>query len=212
MSDFFEVPPEPSRPPPRPPRPPWYGPPTGTLPGVIPLELVLAKSNRAAVYISRLTAYPSGFEVDVVTVSHPDHDDLDPALFGVRGRGSGHGEGLRFGVEFAGGAKATNVGGGIGVEPGTQPTGPVLHSGGGGGGGGGHWRASYWVWPLPPAGPLAFVCEWPVAGIPLTRAQLDARVVLDAARRALVLFEDGPRRGGGAAWNAGPIASSPRHG
>ncbi len=26
------------------------------------------------------------------------------------------------------------------------------------------WR--WWAWPLPPAGPLEFVCEWPALGIP----------------------------------------------
>ena len=29
------------------------------------------------------------------------------------------------------------------------------------------------MWPLPPIGPLFFVCEWPAAGIPLTRVEVD---------------------------------------
>jgi len=73
---------------------------------------------------------------------------------------------------------------------------------GGGAGGAGNWRQSYWLWPLPPAGPLAFVCEWPAAGIPVTRHEIDARVVLDAARRAIVLFEDDAGAGGAASAGA----------
>jgi hypothetical protein len=59
MSDFFQPPP----PPPPPPeerirhRPPeWAGPPQGTLPGVVPLELVLARSEVA---ITVTDFYPS---------------------------------------------------------------------------------------------------------------------------------------------------------
>jgi hypothetical protein len=66
-------------------------------------------------------------------------------------------------------------------------TGPVLHSGGGGGGGGG-WHQDEWVWPLPPPGPVSFVCEWPAAGISLTRSEIDAQTILDAAARARTLF------------------------
>jgi hypothetical protein len=55
---------------------------------------------------------------------------------------------------------------------------------------GGGWHASQWVWPLPPPGPVAFVCEWPVAGIPESRAEIDAQVILDAASRAQVIFSD----------------------
>jgi hypothetical protein len=33
----------------------------------------------------------------------------------------------------------------------------------------------------PPAGPLAFVCEWPLRGIVETRAEIDAAPILEAA-------------------------------
>lgn len=94
---------------------------------------------------------------------------------------------LKFGVEFSDGRKATNLsvrGTGTG-----EPQEPVLWSMGGGGGGG-RWRQDFWVWPLPPAGPLAFVCEWPAAGVALSRAEADARQLLDAAARAVAIFPD----------------------
>jgi len=53
-------------------------------------------------------------------------------------------------------------------------------------------------------GPVPFACEWPASDVRLTRAELDAALVLDAASRAEIAFgddhlpewssdEDGPR-------------------
>jgi hypothetical protein len=163
------------------------------MPGVAALEVMLAVNDRAAVYLRRCAAYATGFELEVsVLLATGDDSDLEPSLNGVYhrpGRSSSYDTVLRFGIEFADGGKATNVGGRF---PGTgEPTGPVLN-GQGGGGGGGRWRQDFWVWPLPPAGPVSFVCEWPSAGIPLTRAQVDAGVFHAAAGRAQALFPRSP--------------------
>jgi hypothetical protein len=72
---------------------------------------------------------------------------------------------------------------------------------GGGGGGGASWHQTNWVWPLPPPGPLAFVCEWPAAGIALTRTEIDAQLVLEAAERAQVIFADSRSELTGVAWS-----------
>lgn len=186
--------------------PPWFGPPSGTLPGVVPLEVALARTDRYAVFITRLAAYPEGFEFDVLALAAPGQDEgeaPDPMLFGGRHhlrRGDGEiPDGLlRIGVQFSDGRKATNTGGSpwMGTDFEDAPEAPVLHSRGGGGGGR-RFHQSQWVWPLPPPGPLAFVCEWPFAGIPLTRHEVDAQVILDAAARAQVVFPEGPEQGGG---------------
>jgi hypothetical protein len=193
--DFFGLLPEPPPQPPRPAQPEWVGPPSGTLPGVVALELVLARSQLAAVCVTRISAYPTGFVFDLLTVSDADAgEDLDPHLMAFRhrrGPAGGDGWQLRLGVQFSNGAKATNVGAAPGFAGGDEkPQGPVLHSQGGGGGPGG-WRFGYWVWPLPPVGPLAFVCEWPAASIPLTRHEIDAELVLAAAARAQEIFAPG---------------------
>lgn len=53
--------------------------------------------------------------------------------------------------------------------------------------------AARWVWPLPPAGPLEFICQWPVYGIGETRIGIDGQLILDAARRSVQLWpEDDP--------------------
>lgn len=210
MSDFFEPPPAPGPAPEREPQPAWWSAPSGALPGVIALDLLLARTDRAAIAVTRLGAYPSGFEFDLTVLMADDEDDLDPDMFGHhlrRRRGRGpvpDGESLdrlRFGIQFADGAKATNL------EPfefpREQPARPSLRPGGGGGGDG-EWRQRIWIWPLPPPGPLSFVCEWPAAGIKLTRKEIDAQLVVDAATRSRQLFE---RRSGGGGTIVGIVRS-----
>ena len=58
----------------------------------------------------------------------------------------------------------------------------------GGGGSRDYLDVEAWVWPLPPEGPLGFVCEWPLAEIPLSRAVVDASVLRTAAVRATTLW------------------------
>lgn len=122
-----------------------------------------------------------------------DEHCLDPMMYhGHHGLHHGGGdeippEMLRLGVQFADGSKATNTGGFH--HDANAPAGPVMHPGGGGGGGA-SWRQTQWVWPLPPPGPLELVCEWPAMDIPLTRSELDAQTILDAAARAQVIFSE----------------------
>jgi hypothetical protein len=209
--DFFEPPPRPEpEPEPEPaPMPPWVSAPGGMLPGVVALELVIARTQQVAVCVTRLGAYPTGFEFDLRTITPPSQRDLelDPLLFGPHRHRLRRAAGeqvlpddmLRFGVQFSDGGRATNTGGGF-HHPGDEPTGPVMNSGGGGGGGG-DWHQENWVWPLPPPGPLLFVCEWPAVGIAVTRAEIDAQLVIDAASRAQALFPDAGQPGiGGSGW------------
>ena len=70
---------------------------------------------------------------------------------------------------------------------------------GGGSGGPRSYDMSMWVWPLPPPGPVAFVCEWAAESIALTRREIDAEPILDAARRSEAMWPDeSPNEGG--AW------------
>jgi hypothetical protein len=158
----------------------------------VAVERVLAQTAKVAVCVTRLAAYPTGFEFDVVTMAADEYEDLDPMMFHHPRLRHGAAEDippemLRFGVQFSDGSKATNTG--VRRDRGKRPAGPILQ-GGGGGGGGGSWNQTQWVWPLPPPGPLALVCEWPATGIPLTRCELDAQTILDASTRAQVIFSD----------------------
>lgn len=205
MSDFFEFPePEPvaerER---RISQPPWMSAPPGWLAGAIGTELLLARTDRVAVAVTRLGAYPVGFEFDLVVLAADGEEyELDPMLHGPMHRpgrppAAAKQAMLRFGIEFADGARVTNVAGREHWQHDREPDGPVLRTGGGYSGSG-EWVARMWAWPLPPAGPLTFVCEWPAVGLQLTRVEIDAKLVLDAATRAQHIFEHTDDSPGGA--------------
>ena len=198
LVSFFEPPPPPPEPPERPPYEPWMGPPDNALGGVVALELVVARSETTLVAVSGMSAYPQGFGFTLAVRWRTEPNPIEPRMFdpfhpGLRARVGGglDPEVMRFGIEFADGRKVTNLQPHphLEDESGEPPAGPML-MGGGGGGGGRRWDYRYWVWPLPPAGPLAFVCEWPAQDIPLTRIEIDAGLVLQAASRAQVVWED----------------------
>lgn len=171
-------------------RPAWSRP-EAVLPGVAPLELVLARTDDVAVAIPVLLGYPTGFEFDLaLRLRAPGGDDrLSWALHGVHGPGgqSAATEALRLAVVYPDGRTATNVDlrhhrpeaeGGLWLSPGS------------GGGGGGRYDMTYWVHPLPPPGSVTFICEWPRFGVPETRIDVPAQVILDASARAVSLWPE----------------------
>jgi hypothetical protein len=182
------------------------GGPQGVLPGVVAVEIVLGRDAHTAVFVGSLEAYPARveFTVRMITASRDwlpavprgARPPVDSGRGGSQGPVSGAGlrsvlESLQLAVEFSDGRKAVNVGRsapGDNLELG----GPVLWSGGrsGGGsmGGGTSWFQGFTLWPLPPPGPLRFVCEWPAAGLAASHTEIDAQPVLDAAARARVVF------------------------
>jgi hypothetical protein len=205
---FFEPPPPPPEPPPQPPRRPWQGPPDGVVGHTIPLNLVIGRAEKAAVWIPALTVYPDGFEFEVEIRHRLDDEQFEHPFFMAhhprhRRRATSEelpAELLRLGVEFSDGRKATNLGAPHWLrpeDPDAEPEGPLLQPSGGGGGGGGRWRHGFYVWPLPPAGPLTFVCEWPAATIELTRSEIATDSLRAAAAAAVVLWTDEPDRGSG---------------
>jgi hypothetical protein len=164
------------------------------LPGIVSVEHVLARSDEAVVAVSGMAGYPTGFEFTLAAVlrverrgpltAHThwlDPEDPLPDRF------------LRVGVEFSDGRRATNVSrrGPVPLDPSAQPSAPMLMMHGGGGSGR-RQDFTYWVWPLPPPGPLALVCEWPVYAIGESRIEIDAALILDASTRAIRLWPDDP--------------------
>jgi hypothetical protein len=175
---------------PEPPRPQqaWELP-AAELPGVVAAgPLLLGRTDRAAVAVTSLAAYATGFEVFLTT----------RIRLGPRGTDGGPGapqdtaearRSFRFGLLLPDGTKV--IADLYAPRPGSdaEPTGPVLvpHAFGGRPG---FQFSRWWAWPLPPEGPLEFVCEWPTMGIPESRAALDARLILDAARRSIRLWPE----------------------
>lgn len=166
----------------------WEAPPPTVLPAVVPVERIVAKGETAVVCLANLWAYPNGFEVDLWAIAKEGEALFDPMQFEIglkeeQEKGVPP-EKLRVGFEFADGSAVTNI---RSWEEGSSPQPPTMHSTRGVYGED-EWEQSYWVWPLPPPGPLALVCEWPAAGIPLTRLELDAQAIIDAAARAQAPF------------------------
>jgi hypothetical protein len=188
MSFFDDVPP--AEPEPLPwPHHPW-DPPEADFPGAVSFRtLVLARTERAAVAITGLSAYPAGFEIFVTGRFRPGAD-AGPGDRGPGDRGPGGPlRSFRFGLQLADGTRVIGQRRGRGPDGDTEPDGPILRMFLGGGSP----RSSlsrWWAWPLPPAGPLEFVCEWPALGIPESRAGLDAQLILDAAGQSIRLWPD----------------------
>jgi hypothetical protein len=160
----------------------------------VPVHFVLARSEEAVIEIQHLTAFPNGFEFEVVAHYRQPGPVWDPmhGLAGLRGRpGDRYGElsdeHLRLGIQFPDGSRATNVGPPMITPPGGAAPWLVTK---GGSASPGIVHATFWVWPLPPAGPLLFVCEWPRYGVGLTHHELEGDQINRAGQRASVLWDD----------------------
>jgi hypothetical protein len=143
--------------------------------------LVLARTEAVAVAVIGVWAFKAGFEFWASARFHhtqpPAHGDMAPQ------------ESAHIGLQFPDGRKAANFT--TRPEP-VEDGGPsaLVLSTRGLGGGLRHREWSYWVWPLPPAGPVTFVCEWPAAYIAESRASLDAQLILDAAQQSVQLWPE----------------------
>jgi hypothetical protein len=183
-------------------------------------ELLLARSERGAVYVDYVDAYPEGFELAIrASTSVAYHelgregDDSGPDVFGRHWPTAGVRRDvlppqlLRIGVQFADGRTATNIGGHD--RPVAGPTMWPLSGAGGGGGGESRFRQGYWISPLPPPGRVDLVCEWPALDIPVARQEIDAQTILDAAETARAMFGDGHHvLRDGRAWRLGADADA----
>jgi hypothetical protein len=183
--------------------PEWFAAPEDFVAGVLPLELVLGKDDEAAVFITRIAAYPAGFEFDaeLVTKKPTRGDPFELFYNPERPRDEIPRELVRLAVGFADGRRATSFGAALGgstaIALGTSsedkppdPSRDILMTPGAGGGSERHSTTRYWVWPLPPPGPLTFACEWPAFGIEETTVEIDAALVREAAERARSVWSD----------------------
>lgn len=196
---FFEPPPPPPEPE-HPRQPLWLGPRENELGVPVPLAVVLARTNDVAVAVLGLTAFSTGFEIHATLRTREQLDNFHEVLMmnrPTRHRAELEPELFRFGVEFSDGRKATNLGHPFHKEQQDESPGEPVLMPRSGGGGGKSWEMNWWVWPLPPPGALALVCEWPAHGIELTRYELDGATVIDAASTVETLWpeNDGPSGG-----------------
>ncbi len=74
-----------------------------------------------------------------------------------------------------------------GREP-EVPAGPVIGQLGGGGGGK-RMDFQYWVWPLPPDGPLSISCAWLKGGMAASWSNVDGSAIRDAGSNSASVWE-----------------------
>jgi hypothetical protein len=120
---------------------------------------------------------PTGFRELMRRRIDPTNDSLPDAVF-------------RFGIEFSDGRRATSLDRNWGGPDWQTKPPPSIHLGMTGGGGGAAFNWQVWLWPLPPPGVLALVCEYPQAAIALTRYEVEAAPILEAASQSIKLWED----------------------
>lgn len=191
MSDFFPDPPTaPDEQEDDEPQPIWLNPPEDVLPGIVPVELILGRSDQAVVMLAGMRAFTTGVAMTLLvrTRAQLRRFDLNDELFDGPYRGdqerAWQRDRLKWGFEFADGRRVTSVDPWPDpVDPQRTPERPVL-SGGGGGGGPRAVDRDYWLWPLPPPGVLTVVCQWPRFGIERTTGLIDAGQIAAAAARA----------------------------
>jgi hypothetical protein len=201
VSDFFGPPPPPPTPPPEHRPPAWTGPPDNELGIVVPVTVEFARTDTIALAIPGVVVFSTGFSFTFVIrrrVALRRQDHVFPPFHPAD---ASQPDALRLGIQFADGAKVTTLDRHphLPREVADTPAGPLLMRRGSGGGGR-NWNNEMWVWPLPPPGALAFVCDWRAERIPLTRREIDAQAILDAAAQVEELWpDDRARPSGGSA-------------
>jgi hypothetical protein len=162
----------------------------------------LARNENLFAVLTDVAAFPTGVEFSILARFGPGITNEPPGPgrrmwmpFHLTGP-----DGPRLGIGSADGRKA--VSGIMRPTPLGEPDHPVLLARSGGGGGD-EWRQGFWLWPLPPPGPLLVVISGGGMGIGERSVTLDASELVTAAEHAEQLWEIEPnemRRGG---WRSG---------
>jgi hypothetical protein len=180
--------------------PPWFGPPADELGVVVPLDLVVGRSEKGVVALTLATIYSTGLAFAAVAAARGLSNSEANRLFHEQhmfedGEEPPSGF-LRFGLELPDGERVSNLRGRTArrhfMKPDVEPEGPVLMENGGGGGSGVRgtvtMRPGFWLWPPPGAGTLRVFCEWPLVEIPLSSVEIDTGDLVAAAARVVPLW------------------------
>ena len=163
----------------------------------VPMQHLLASGDEAVVVLTTCVAYTTGF---LLGVGIRKKREPDPVPFPPR-----HYEPIEMsmglGISFSDGrASATSPTGvqeqvmsytsayAAGENP-PEPEGPVIGRLGGGGGGR-RWDMNFWVWPLPPDGPMTITCRWPARGLPEGSVEVDGLAIRRAGEASRKLWND----------------------
>jgi hypothetical protein len=194
---FFESLPKP--PPPEPlrksPQRPWQQP-DNVIPGIVGAELLMLRTESAAVALGSLRCYPHGFAFSLhVRVRQLEEGmDLLHDPFGRHRRFRGESPAdqlLRLGIEYADGRR-TATGAAHPRSSDDFPADQLLLQEGSSGSSDRRWDGNFWVYPLPPDGPVTFVASWLARGVMECQVEVDGAAIRAAAGRAVELWPDDP--------------------
>jgi hypothetical protein len=157
-------------------------PPENEVPVALPINVLLARTDDVAVALVGLQVYTTGVSFTLVVRARPSSElaragRLNELIWEHR-PGAGR---FLLGVELADGRRVS------GMRMGERDTDIVFHSGSGSGGEASV-EQSWWLSPLPPAGPLQFVVRCADLGIDETVTELDASAIRRAADDVVTLW------------------------
>jgi len=165
-------------------RHPQSGPP-GDEVGMLALSsFVLARTPEVVVAVRGITAYSDGLHLALVVIS-ADHVRTEDVAYSLQEFSRSPGR-FRIGLAFSDGRKVTS---GQRDSPDIEERSAAQLTLLGAGQQGLLWSGEYWLWPLPPAGPLIVGCRWPDRGIPETLVQIDPEPLLRAAALSRSVWE-----------------------
>jgi hypothetical protein len=191
MSFFDSIPQPPPPPEPvRTRRPAWMRS-DAEIPGSVPGELLLIRTGEVAVAVGSIRGYPNGFEFTLHTRLREENETgSDPFEWHGRRGPRRPGDHLRLGIMYADGRRAATTGGSWLHDDADDGRMILLMEGSGGGDR--RCDGDFWVYPLPPDGPVTFVASWPRYKVPEVRAEVDGTAIRAAAQRAVTLWPEDP--------------------
>jgi len=168
-------------------------PPEDELGVAVPVQQVLTAGDEAVVVLSSCVAYTTGFQL-VVGIRRKNEP---PPLANPRLHRDMPETSMEIGVRFTDGRETSPARDAAqrraffdavaaGSDP-PLPAGPMIGSGGGGGGGR-RWDWTYWIWPLPPDGPMTVIARWPAGRVPDGEIQVDGSAIRMAGERSEKLW------------------------
>ena len=161
--------------------------PENELPVTLPDLVLLARTDDTVVALRGMHVYSTGLAFDLSVRIRPGSLS-GTELHDVLWRPGPGAPPLLLGLELADGTRVDNVG-----EPGRD--GDVVFTQGSGTGSEYSVDHSWWLSPLPPAGPLTVVVRCPELGLPETSTLLDGTAIRAAADRVVALWPwEPPRR------------------
>lgn len=179
---------------------PRMSPPENEFPAGIGLTAMLARTDDAAVGITQIEAFSTGFQFRLAVRVRQARPHLVPGRLMMLVSSHVHPgveiplqERLLLGIEYSDGQRASTLQDVRMSGPEHSVSGqPLILAQQGGSGGERSVDQTFWVSPLPPDGPMIFVIAWPAFGMPESQIVVDSAPIRAAADRSQTLCHRSP--------------------